>query len=114
VGKAFPLIFFQWEISCGISLAAAEERELSVVGQALDRDKSGRLFVIDHTVREIAALGEYTASAGRFRLVFRREVFVFSPALGVYIDGLGAAIAVTLRWVGDVSTHSLIPESFSS
>lgn len=66
--------------------------------------------MIDHTVREIAALGENTAFAGRFRLVLRREVFVFSPALGVYIDGLGAAIAVTLRRVGDVSTHSLIPE----
>ncbi|MNC72472.1 hypothetical protein D3C75_1235280 [compost metagenome] len=68
--------------------------------------------MIDHTVCEITALGEHTAFGGGNRFSLSWEVFVFRPTLSVNIDGVGTAVAVTLRWVGDVSTHSLIPESF--
>ena len=82
----------------------------SVIGKLLDRYKSCWVVVVNFTVGQVAAFCEDAAHGDGF-CVWRWwwEVFVLRPVLGVYVGGFDAAVAVTLRWVGDVATQSLVP-----
>lgn len=65
--------------------------------------------MVDFAVGQVAAFGEDAAHGGGFCVCRWWEVFVLRPVLGVDVDGVDAGVAVTLGWVGDVATQSLIP-----
>lgn len=65
--------------------------------------------MVDFAVGQVAAFGEDAAHGFGFCVWCWREFFVLRPVLSIDVDGFDAGVAVTLGWVGDVATQSLIP-----